>query len=109
MPRFLAVMALAIGLLSACGKKPAATVDVSATPTDAKPAGVPEDAAAAGSAATLERLTQALRKFSAENQRVPKNLKELVDKGYLPELPGAGAGRTFIINEKSVRVELSNP
>ncbi len=64
-----------------------------------------ESAAAPGSseaqiAATLRELTQTLRKFSAEKQRVPKSIDELVAPGYLSELPPAPLGKKFSINEK---------
>ena len=52
----------------------------------------------------LDQLTQSLRKFSAEKQRVPASLDELVAAGYLPSLPRAPAGYKFTINPKRVEV-----
>jgi hypothetical protein len=50
--------------------------------------------------ATLERLTQALRRYSAEKQRVPKSLEELVSAGYLSELPAAPAGKKYVFDQQ---------
>ncbi len=74
------------------------------------PAKVPSAATApqppsAGSAslenekAVLAELTQAVRRFGAEQQRRPQNLQELADKGYLPSIPAAPAGKKFVINK----------
>src|SRR5687767_14026309 len=38
-------------------------------------------------ATTLAELTQTVRKYAAEKQRVPKDLNELVTGGYLPSIP----------------------
>jgi hypothetical protein len=54
----------------------------------------------------LGDLTQTLRKFSAEKQRVPKSLQELVGGGYLKGIPPAPPGKKFAINEKRVEVVL---
>ena len=54
----------------------------------------------------LGELTQVLRKFSAEKQRVPKTLDEVVAGGYLKHLPQAPAGKRFAIKESSVEVVL---
>jgi hypothetical protein len=51
-------------------------------------------------AATLGELTQVLRKFSAEKQRVPKSMDELIAPGYLTQLPPAPPGKKFAITEK---------
>ena len=55
--------------------------------------------------ATLNRLTQVLRRFSAEHQRVPTSLNELVTAGYLTELPAAPAGKQFVFDDQ-LRVTL---
>ena len=55
--------------------------------------------------ALLKELTQAVRKFSVEQRRVPKNLEELVANGYLPGVPSAPAGKQFAI-DKSLQVTL---
>lgn len=57
-------------------------------------------------AATLGALTQAVRKYSAEKQRVPGNLNELVAAGYLKSIPAAPPGKSFVINPKRVEVIL---
>lgn len=51
-------------------------------------------------ATTLAELTQVVRKYGAEKQRVPKDLNELVAAGYLPGIPAAPAGKTFAINKQ---------
>lgn len=57
-------------------------------------------------ASVQDRLTQTLRKFSAEQQRVPKALNELVAAGYLQTIPSAPSGKKWVINPKRVQVEL---
>lgn len=64
---------------------------------------VPENATAA-----LGVLTQAVRKFSAENQRVPKTLEEVLRAGYIRNLPPAPAGKKFILNSKRLEVLLAD-
>ncbi|HEV8542042.1 MAG TPA: hypothetical protein VGR78_06605 [Verrucomicrobiae bacterium] len=49
--------------------------------------------------ARLNELTQAVRRFGAEQQRRPQSLQELVDKGYLSSIPAAPAGKKFVINK----------
>jgi hypothetical protein len=101
MPRFpigIAVVLIALG----CGQQPATPPAPIATPPPPS-----EDAApAADHTATLAELTQALRKYSAEKQRVPDNLSELVTGGYLKQLPAAPPGQTFAIDKKQVQVVL---
>lgn len=112
---FLAV-ALAL-LLSGCHKK----AEVAATPkadnptTPAATAGptVTKSVASTGSlsaeaeAAILEQLTQAVRKYGVEKQRVPKSLEELVAAGYLTNLPQAPEGKKFVLNAKTMDVTLA--
>jgi hypothetical protein len=54
--------------------------------------------------AILSELTQAVRKFSAEQRRVPASLDELVSAGYLTQLPTAPAGKKFVIDQKELKV-----
>jgi hypothetical protein len=54
--------------------------------------------------AVLSELTQAVRKFSAEQRRVPASLDDLVSAGYLTQLPTAPAGKKFVIDQKELRV-----
>ncbi len=58
-------------------------------------------------AATLGELTQAVRKYGAEQRSVPKTLEELVAKGYLSRIPPAPAGKGFAI-DKNLQVYLVN-
>jgi hypothetical protein len=99
--------------LAGCSKKPAAPAPLSNT-TESPAATAPAQPNAAATTAddananldkTVARLTQALRKFAAENRRVPKSLDELVSAGYLPELPGAPAGKRFVFDDQ-LRVTL---
>jgi plasmid stabilization system protein ParE len=69
---------------------------------DAPPA-APADADAP--AAVLAELTQAVRRFGAEQRRVPQGLEELVQHGYLGRMPPAPAGRRFAIT-RDLRVVL---
>lgn len=99
-------------LMAGCSKKSAPKQ--AEAQTESAPAGKSATPAAASEAApaqevdrqaTLDRLTQALRKFAAEQRRVPKSLDELVATGYLPELPGAPSGKRYVFDE-NLRVTL---
>ena len=57
-------------------------------------------------AAALAELTQALRKYSFEHQRLPKSFSEVVAAGYVKDMPPAPAGRRFEIDPKTVQVVL---
>ena len=59
-------------------------------------------------ATTLDTLTRAVRKYSAEQQRVPGNLNELVGAGYLKTIPPAPPGKKFVISPKRVEVIVVN-
>ena len=74
------------------------------------PGGAESSAAAPGQdfSPILHELTQALRKFSAEKQRVPASLNELVSAGYLSALPAAPSGQKFVINPSRVEVILAD-
>jgi hypothetical protein len=54
---------------------------------------------------TLDRLTQAVRKYAAEMRTAPKSLDELVAAGYLPEAPVAPPGKKYVIDQQ-LRVRL---
>jgi hypothetical protein len=58
--------------------------------------------------ATLAQLTQVLRRFGAENRRVPQSLNEVVAAGYLAALPAVPAGKEFAIDAKRMQVVLAN-
>lgn len=64
---------------------------------------------AAGSSelsATLSALTQAVRKYSAEKQRLPLSLDEVLAAGYVKNMPNAPPGKKFVFNPKRVEVIL---
>ncbi|MFO1498865.1 MAG: hypothetical protein U1G07_10820 [Verrucomicrobiota bacterium] len=46
----------------------------------------------------LQELTQAVRKYSVEQQRVPKGLDEVAARGYLARVPEAPPGKRFAIH-----------
>ncbi len=56
-------------------------------------------------ATVLSELTQAVRKYSAEQQQVPASLDDLVVKNYLSRVPEAPSGKRFAIN-KQLQVHL---
>ena len=95
--------------LAACSDAPAPDpADAGATPPAAAEPAAPAGNAEADLAPLLDQLTQTLRKYSAEKQRVPDSLDELVATGYLPSLPQAPAGKKFVINPQRVEVILAN-
>ena len=113
--RFVLVCLLAC--LSGCGKQPAASpasgeaVAVSAAAPASSPAQLASPNAAAQDQpqieALLKELTQAVRRYSVEQRRVPRNLEELAASGYLPGVPAAPAGKRFVI-DKNLQVTLGN-
>lgn len=92
-------LACACIALTACGKKPAAAPSQQTSPFASS--GAPES----DQSKTLDRLTQAVRKFAAETHSAPKSLSELVAAGYLAEMPEAPAGKKFVIDQ-NLRVQL---
>jgi hypothetical protein len=104
MPLRVLVTAAIAALMLACGKgpPPVAPSDPANATAPAEERGTADEASAAG---LLADLTQAVRKFSAEQRRVPKDLEELVSQGYLGHVPPAPAGMTFAIN-KNLQVYL---
>src|SRR6266513_76947 len=64
------------------------------------------DSSGAGLSAALGELTQALRKYSFEHQRVPKTFSEVVSAGYVKNMPQAPPGKRFEIDAKTVQVVL---
>ena len=58
--------------------------------------------------AMLGALTQAVRKYSAEKQRVPASLSEVAGAGYIQSMPQPPAGKRFVIDKKRLVVELAN-
>ena len=63
-------------------------------------------ASESGLAGILAELTQALRKFSVEQRRVPASLNELVAAGYIQNLPQPPPGKAFGIDPKDLQVIL---
>src|SRR5688572_24143558 len=99
-----ALALLAVWLLCACAKGPEETAVEAAPPTKASQTVAAGSSGAATDAnqlaVTLAELTQVVRKYGAEKQRVPKDLNELVAAGYLPGIPAAPAGKGFAINKQ---------
>ena len=83
-------------LFTACSKREESTV-VESPALSAEPV-VKGDSAEM--TATLGELTQVVRKYGMEKQKVPKDLQELVAAGYLPQVPSAPAGKKFAIDAK---------
>jgi hypothetical protein len=89
----------------ACSKDSKQEGAETAAPSAAQaPAAATESAATAIDAnqvaTTLAELTQAVRKYGAEKQRVPKDLNELVAAGYLPGVPTAPPGKKYAIDQR---------
>jgi hypothetical protein len=57
-------------------------------------------------AADLDRLTSLVRRYSVEQQQVPKSLIDLVSLKYLEIIPAAPPGQRFVIDRKRVEVRL---
>jgi hypothetical protein len=84
-----------------CGKN--------STPPSATPPALKSDVETADVTAisnVLAELTQAVRKFSAEQRRVPASLEELIPGGYIKSLPPAPPGKTFAIDTSNLQVVL---
>jgi hypothetical protein len=73
------------------------TPDAAPRPTEADP----QDLTAA-----LAELTQALRKYSFEHQRLPKSLTDVIAAGYVKNMPQAPPGKKFEIDPKTIQVVL---
>ena len=100
--RFILPAILALLVLCGC-RKSAAPTPTAEVPATNSAAAVTE----ADLSGVLAGLTQSVRKFGFEKQRMPKNLEELVAAGYLAVLPTAPAGKKFSIDEKKVQVVLT--
>jgi hypothetical protein len=92
--------------------QPAQAQDTSGTTEQAgntlTPAPAIPDLSSVDSTEALAQLTQALRKFSAENRRVPTTFEEFLGPGYQASLPKAPPGKKYAINPKRVEVILVN-
>lgn len=104
--QLIAVVALSV-LLAGCGRSEGQNDTVQESPTPQTPAvntsttvAAPED----DIAPVLAELTQVVRKFSAEQRRVPQSLDELVSAGYLKQTPRPPVGKQFYIDVKALKV-----
>ena len=60
------------------------------------------------STADVATLTKAIQIFEAQEDRFPRDLKELVDKEYIPKLPLLPQGRTFIYDRTTGSVKVGS-
>jgi len=93
--RRFAVLMLAL-CLAGCGKS-------KGTPDRQNPAAATQTQIEA----TLGELTQTVRKYAMEQQRAPKDLQELVDKGYLKQVPQPPPAKKFVLTKK-LEVQLAD-
>jgi hypothetical protein len=120
MSRVVLLLLLAV-LFTGCSKSPESSRPTAVSSTEpakgGKPAPATEQMAAAAAVssaseaalnAALAELTQALRKYSFEHQRVPKTVDEMVAAGYLKNMPQAPQGKKFAIDAKTVQIVLVN-
>src|SRR6266576_4459704 len=73
------------------------------------PGGVTASGVESGEAAlkvVLDELTQAVRKYSVEQKRVPKQFSEVVAAGYVKNMPAPPPGKKFEIDPKTRHVIL---
>lgn len=59
-----------------------------------------------GEVAGLGHLTRLVRRYTVEQQQVPKALDELVALKYLEAIPIAPPGQKFVVDRKKVEVRL---
>lgn len=93
------LLSAVVALGSGCGKKEEPQKPKEGT-SSGNPLTAPVDyLGAVGKAKTtvtknldLANVAQAIKMFEAAEERLPKNLNELVEKGYLPKLPVAPQG-----------------
>ncbi len=93
MPRFLSLICAVSWLCLGCGKSSAPPAAASAVASSE-----------ANLANVLAELTQALRRFSVEQRKVPASLNELIAAGYIKNLPQPPPGKTFGIDPKNLQV-----
>jgi hypothetical protein len=91
------VSLVALLFLTSCGHREPGG---SAAPTPAPAAAENPAVAPADSSAVLSELTQAVRRYAAEQRKAPTSLDELVTEHYLPAIPQAPAGKRFAIDKK---------
>ncbi len=56
--------------------------------------------------ADLGHLTRLVRRYTVDQQQVPRDLQELVARKYLVAVPAAPAGQKFVIDRKKAEVRL---
>jgi hypothetical protein len=61
---------------------------------------------ASGKSLDLDQLTRLVRRYSVEQQQVPKDLAELVALKYLDTLPNPPDGQRYVIDRKTAEVRL---
>jgi hypothetical protein len=59
-----------------------------------------------GQPVDLHHLTRLVRRYSVEQQQVPKDLSELVTLNYIETIPAAPPGLKFVIDRTGVEVRL---
>lgn len=91
-----AIFSLGIG----CSKNSSPTATTPAATNAAVPAVNPE----ANLANVLAELTQALRKYSVEQRKVPASLNDLIAAGYIKNPPQPPPGKNFGIDIKNLKV-----
>ncbi|MEW6157828.1 MAG: hypothetical protein AB1813_10370 [Verrucomicrobiota bacterium] len=104
------LIACGLFLVAGCGKSDSKSTAAEPKSAAAEPAapiqnGSHRDSSAATSPADeaqlnalLAELTQAVRKYGVEQQRVPKTLEEVRARGYLSTVPVAPPGKKFVID-----------
>jgi hypothetical protein len=114
----LLVVGFLVILTAGCHKQPASPIPPAPaqTSTESAPSAEPQQSTPqsptvaapdeAQVAATLNELTQAVRRFGAEQRRVPKSLEEVAARGYLSAVPPAPAGKKYAI-DKNLQVRLT--
>jgi hypothetical protein len=58
------------------------------------------------SSVDLSHLTRLVRRYSVEQQQVPKDLADLVVQNYLEAVPVAPPGRRYVVDRRTVEVRL---
>jgi uncharacterized lipoprotein YehR (DUF1307 family) len=115
MKSLVALLALiVVALPSGCGKKEE-TKKPDAGASSGNPITAPVDyLGAVGKAKTtvtknldLANVSQAVKMFEAAEERLPKNLGELVEKGYLPKLPVAPQGFKLTYDATTGQVKMA--
>jgi hypothetical protein len=109
------VITLALGVaLCGCGRKPAQQTPPATNASSGNPLTAPADyvGAAVNAQKQARRITegaslsQALQQFYAGEERHPKDLNELVTKGYLRQVPPPPAGMKYDYNPATGQLKL---